>query len=122
MNIDVQRYVLTQVLSPCNLELDSDTSSLAAWSFSMATPTILRPGEATKEVPANLYVGEMSSASTSPSMVEEEEGSMSSDDSIHRVMGKDNSAHGKTLLKMKDKVLIRNKVNYEYCLQCVYMY
>ena len=87
----------------------------------MATPTTLRPGEATTEAPANLYVGEMSSASTSPSMVEEEEGGMSSDESVHRVLGKDKSAHGKTLLKMKDKVLIRNKVHYEYNLQCVYM-
>ena len=96
------------------LELDSDTSSLAAWSFSMATPTTLQPY---KEVPSNIHVGEMSSTiTTSPSVVEEDEGGMSSDESSHRALGREKSAHGKTLLKITDKVLIKNKVHCDYCL------
>ena len=48
----------------------------------------------------------------SPALSEEEEGisSADADESILQLLGNQRKDHGKTLLKIKDKVLIKNKV------------
>lgn len=112
--------------------MDSDTSSVAAWSFSMATPTTAPLGGAEKAggscSHANLSL--MSAATTavdedSIMMSEDEEGISSADESILKLLGNEKSDHYKTLLKIKDKVLIKNKVckclgvHYHWCM---YMY
>ena len=109
--------MIWQVLSPHNLEMDSDTSSVAAWSFSMATPTTAPQGRADKAGGscscANLSL--MSAATTttvdedSVAMSEDEEGTSSADEGV---LGNQKSDHCKTVLKIKDKVLMKNKVPY----------
>lgn len=83
----------------------------------MATPTTLRQhGEVNKEAPSASNVS-MASSTTSPSVVDEEEGSNSSDDSAVRLRSKHRKVdHGKSLMKIKDQVLIKNKVHCANCL------
>ena len=99
-----------QVLSPHNLELDSDTSSVAAWSFSMATPTTGLPDvDKDKKVTSSVDISVVSTT-TSPCMSEEEEGISSGDESILRLLGKHKSEHNMSLLKIRDKTLMKHKV------------
>ena len=106
--------LIWQVLSPHNLELDSDTSSVAAWSFSMATPTTVPQGGADKAggncSHINLSLISTTTTTADEDSPEDEEGISSADESVLRLMGKQKSDHYKTLLKIKDKVLIKNKV------------
>ena len=110
------------MLSPHNLELDSDTSSVAAWSFSMATPTTIQPGDRDKEAPpTNMEVCSFTTSTDedSPSESEKEEGISSGDDSVLSLLGKPRVARGKTLLKIKDKVVMKNKVCSDITLKVV---
>lgn len=90
------------------MELDSDTSSVAAWSFSMATPTTARQ-DVEKEAPSSVDISVVSTT-TSPCVSEGEEGISSGDESVLRLLGKRKSEHSMTLLKIKDKMLMKHKV------------
>ena len=104
---------LSQVWSPHNLELDSDTSSVAAWSFSMATPTTALPdvdkNHMEKKATSSVDISVVSTT-TSPCVSEEEEGISSGDESVLRLLGKPKSEHNMSLLKIRDKTLIKHKV------------
>lgn len=50
------------------------------------------------------------STTTSPSVSEGEEGLSSGDESVLKLLGKHKSEQSKTLLKIKKKVLMKNKV------------
>lgn len=98
--------------------MDSDTSSVAAWSFSMATPTTAPQGGADKTGGScsHINLSLMSAATTttvdedSVMASEDEEGISSADESILRLLRNQKLDHCKTVLKIKDKVLIKNKV------------
>lgn len=111
--------MIWQVLSPHNLELDSDTSSVAAWSFSMATPTTTAPQGGVDKAGgscSHINLSLVSTATTttvdgdSDVVSNDEEGISSADESILRPLGKQKSAHCKSVVKIKDKVLMKNRV------------
>ena len=117
---DALVVMICQVRSPHNLELDSDTSSVAAWSFSMATPTTASAEGGADEAGgagscSHVDLSLVSVATTTTTAdddsltlaSEDEEGISSADESIL----KQKSDHYKTLLKIKDKVLLKNKVS-----------
>lgn len=86
----------------------------------MATPTTVPQGGADKPGGSCSRVNlSLMSATTATTTVDEdslmvsedEEGISSADESILRLLGNEKSDHCKTLLKIKDKVLIKNKVS-----------
>lgn len=93
------------------MELDSDTSGGEAWSFSMATPTTVQLGGGDRDGGAPFDASLMTNTDEDSSS--EEEGISSGDDSVLRLLGKPKLDHSKTLLKIKERVLMKNKV------QCV---
>ena len=105
-----------QVLSPHNLEMDSDTSSVAAWSFSMATPTTAAPQGGGGGCCSHVNLSLVSAATTTTTdedsvlVSEDEDGISSADESILRLLGNRKLDRCKTVLKMKDNVLMKNKV------------
>jgi hypothetical protein len=110
---------LWQVLSPHNLEMDSDTSSMAAWSFSMATPTTTAPqGGADKAGGScpRLNLSLVSEATTTTAdedsvlVSEDEDGISSADESILKLLGSRKLDRYKTVSKIQDNVLMKNKV------------
>ena len=126
--------LLRQVLSPHNLEMDSDTSSVAAWSFSMATPTTAAPqggadkagGGSCSRVNLSLVSAATTTTTTDEDSVlvsEDEDGVSSADESILRLLGNRKFDHCKTVLKMKDNMLMKNKVCKSYYREHIlYMY
>ena len=110
--------MIWQVLSPHNLEMDSDTSSVAAWSFSMATPTtapqdgVDKAGGSCSHVNLSLMSAATTTTVDEDSVMasEDEEGISSADENILRLLGNQKSDHCKSVLKTKDKVLMKNKV------------
>ncbi len=110
---------LRQVLSPHNLEMDSDTSSMAAWSFSMATPTTTAPqggpdkaGGSCPHVNLSLVSTATTTTADEDSVLvsEDEDGISSADESILKLLGNRKLDHCKTVSKIKDNVLMKNKV------------
>ena len=100
--------------------MDSDTSSVAAWSFSMATPTTAAPqggvdqagGGCCSHVNLSLVSAATTTTTDEDSVLvsEDEDGISSADESILRLLGNRKLDRCKTVLKMKDNVLMKNKV------------